>query len=220
MKNYTITFGSGDPRGFTGLSPTFLMFWNLTTNTTNTPPSIAELVAGKTGIYTFSYGVTQPISFLLDAATTSPGPNGRYVTGQIDPADRIDEYGNTLIAFSFSLIAQGNSAITGINSLGSTQTALGSSIIANLNALGSTLSGIGNTSGSLAALVGSTSSSFGSTLTDPSTLFGYLKRSQEIQEGNNVYTKATGIFQFYSRGSTTLLANKTISDSSTTTTKT
>lgn len=202
MKFYSVVFGNGNPLGFTGLAPTFLSFYNLATGTTNAPPSIAETIAGKTGIYTFQYGVTQPICFLLDAATTSPGANGRYVTGQIDPADRIDEYGNTLIA------------------MGTSAAALGSTLLSTLNALGSTLSGIGNTSGNLAALVGNTSSIFGSTLADPTTLFGYLKRSQEIQEGNNVYTKATGIFQFYSRGSSTLLTNKTISDSSSTTTKT
>lgn len=203
MKSYTVTFGSGDPRGFTGLSPTFLLFWNLSTGTTNAPPSIAELVTGKTGIYSFNYGVTQPIAFLLDAATTSPGANGRYVTGQIDPADRADEYGNTLSAYGLTAIALGvtNVAIgTTLTALGNTSVALGFSNIAF-------------------TLIGSPTSSIGSTLSDPTTLFGFLMRAQEVSEGNQSYTKATGVWQMQSRGAT-LLRQKTITDTSSTTTRT
>lgn len=201
MKNYTVQFGSGDPRGFTGLSPTFLLFWNLSSGTTNAPPSISELVVGKTGLYTFQYGVTQPIAFLLDAATTSPGPSGRYVSGQIDPADRADEYGNTLIAY-------GLSTITGINNSGTTLVGIGTSLAA-----------LSVSSMSFAGSLGTPSSSIGSTGIDPTTIFGFLMRAQEMAEGNQTYTKATGTLDFFTRGAT-MIREKTISDSSSSTTKT
>jgi hypothetical protein len=303
VKIYTVQFGTGDPRGFTGLAPTFLTFYNLSSGTTNTPPSISETISGKTGVYTFQYGVTQPISFLLDAAT---GIVGRYVVGQIDPNDRSDEYGNTMIAIGSTLIGYGNTSVAlgttsvalgttsvaigttligygvsglalgttavalgvtsvaigttllgfgasnlaigttlfgfGVSNLaigntllgyGVTNVALGTTAVASgwgnatfIGQMGTTLVGIGNTaaffgnSSALFSYIGSTASSFGSTSVDPSTLFGFLKRAQEFMEGNNTYTKATGVLDFYSRGSSTLLAEKTVSDTSTTTTKT
>ncbi len=198
MKNYTVQFGAGNPLGFTGLNPTFLTFWNLATGTTNTPPSIAELVTGKTGLYTFAYGVTQPIAFLLDAATTSPGTTGRYVSGQIDPSNRSDEYGNTLIAYGLSLLATGVS----------------------LTASQVTLTSLGFTASNLSGLLGTTASLIGSNLSDPTTVFGFLKRAQEIGEGDQTYTKASGGLTLSDRTGATLLASKVISDNLTATTKT
>lgn len=270
MKNYTVSFGSGDPRGFTGLNPTFLSFINLATGTTNAPPSITETIVGKTGIYTFAYGVTQPISFLIDAATTSPGASARYVIGQIDPFDRADEYGNTLTAIGFSNLVYGSSLFAQgqtLTAIGFSNLVYGSSLFAqgqtllsvgfsnlsfgtSLMAQGSTLFGIGTTtlaklvnegitltaigttqfafgttlvflgsSGGVFSLMGSPSSGFGSTSIDPTDLFGYLKRAQEISEGNQIYTKVSGLLDYYNRGSTTLLREKTISDTVSQTTK-
>lgn len=68
--------------------------------------------------------------------------------------------------------------------------------------------------------VGTLSDSFGSTLTDPTTMIGYLKRSQEFWEGNAVFTKATGIWDIYSRGSSTLLREKSLTNDATQATKT
>lgn len=68
--------------------------------------------------------------------------------------------------------------------------------------------------------VGTTSDSFGSTSADPSTLLGYAKRVQEVLEGNAVFTKSTGTWQVYSRGSSTLLQSKTLSNTTTSATKT
>lgn len=67
----------------------------------------------------------------------------------------------------------------------------------------------------LAELVGDTASSFGDSAVDPTTLFGYMKLCQEILEGDQTYTKATGVLEMYNRGSTTLLVSKTISDTAT-----
>ncbi len=74
----------------------------------------------------------------------------------------------------------------------------------SLDTLGTTLLTVAN----IAPLIGSTVSSFGSTSVDPSTVFGYLRRSQEVQEGNQSFLKSTGQWSILSRGSSTLLATK------------
>ena len=61
--------------------------------------------------------------------------------------------------------------------------------------------------------------SFGSTSVDPTTIFGYVKRLQEFLEGNAVYAKATGLWNISSRGSSTLLRVKTLTDTTTSSTK-
>jgi hypothetical protein len=66
---------------------------------------------------------------------------------------------------------------------------------------------------------GYTSDSFGSTATDPSTLFGYLKRLQELLEGDATYTKTSGVWQISSRGASTLLREKTLANTTTSSTK-
>lgn len=163
-------FGSGDPRTLAGLSPTFLIFVRLTDGATITPPAITES-ATSWGIYQFTYGTTQPIAFLVDAATTSPGSVGRYVTGQIDPVDRADEFGTTMIAIGTSAIAQGvsmaaigatilqaeiNQGVTLI-AIGNSSIALGTTNLAAEINQGVTLVAIGNTLG----VLGSTIVSYG-----------------------------------------------------------
>lgn len=61
--------------------------------------------------------------------------------------------------------------------------------------------------------IGTTASSFGSTSVDPGTLYGYLKRLQEFMEGNASFNKTTGVWDIYSRGSSTLLREKTLLNS-------
>ncbi len=182
-KFYSLQFGAGDPRTFTGLAPTFLIFVRLTDGATIAPPSISESLTGS-GLYQFTWGTTQPISFLADAATTSPGSAGRYVTGEIDPADRIDEVGTTLVALGTSNIALGTTNIalgvtnvsygvlnfalgtTGV-ALGITNIALGTTNVAlgitNV-ALGTTNVALGTTSVASFAAIGSTLVAQGSTL--------------------------------------------------------
>lgn len=67
--------------------------------------------------------------------------------------------------------------------------------------------------------IGTTSDSFGTTATDPSTVFGYLKRNQEFQEGDAVFTKSSAQWNIYNRGSTTLLRSKSLSNNTTEATK-
>lgn len=63
--------------------------------------------------------------------------------------------------------------------------------------------------------VGTLGDSFGSTAIDPTTLIGYAKRNQEFLEGNAVFTKSTGIWDVYSRGSSTLLVEKDLTNTTT-----
>lgn len=242
MKSYTVVFGQGNPQGNTGLAPTFLSFVNLATGTTNAPPSITETITGKTGIYTFSYGVTQPISFLIDAATTSPGPTARYVVGQIDPSDRSDEYGNTLTAIGFSGLVYGSSLTALGNAIaaqgvtltaigfsglvyGSSNIALGTTSVAylagiNLGGLGASLSAIGTTLANIGLFLGDTTASIGNTAVNPVNVFGFLMRAQQIMEGAQIYTKASGLLAFFNTSQTTMLVQKTIVDTSSQTSKT
>jgi len=198
MKYYGVRFGSGDPRTYTGLAPTFLYFVNMATNATIAPPTITEMFANS-GIYTFSYGTTTPMAFLIDAATTSPGSNGRYINGQLDPSDRSDEYAATIIAIGTTGIA-----------IGTTNVALSTTILAAVNGL----------TGFIGTVIGTTISSFGTSSVDPSDLFGYLKRIQENLEGNSNFAKTTGVFTILSRGSSYTLASKTITNSVSLVTKT
>lgn len=66
--------------------------------------------------------------------------------------------------------------------------------------------------------VGTLGDSIGSTAIDPTTLIGYAKRSQEWLEGDAVFTKSTGVWNVSSRGST-LLATKTLTNTTTSATK-
>lgn len=153
-------------------------------------PPAISEVSSGSGLYKFTYGPTNAIAFVVDGATTSLV--SRYISGSLDPVDAIDEQ---LTAVGSTLLA-GQSALAG----GITSSFLGLS--------------------SVLASIGSTSSSFGSTAVDPGTIFGYLKRALEFNEGNSVFNKTTNLWDIYTRGSSTLLIEKTLSDASGTVTKT
>lgn len=71
--------------------------------------------------------------------------------------------------------------------------------------------------------IGTTSSSFGSTSVDPGTLYGFLKRMQEFNEGNSVFTKSSGTWDIYARGNavgtSTMLTEKILTDTTSVVTK-
>ncbi len=142
MKNYVMRFGSGDSRNFAGLSPTFLIFSVASTGATLSPPSITE-IAATWGLYTFQWGTTTAIAFLADGATSGLSASNRYITGVLDPADRADEYGTTMIAIGNTLIfnTPANMGAT-LVAIGNTAIALGSSNVA----LGMTSVALGTTS--------------------------------------------------------------------------
>lgn len=88
-KDYWVRFGSGHPTLFSGLSPTFIVFINSAGGAT-TPPGITE--PGAKGLYRFTYEPQGSIAFIIDAATTGVADSSRYVVGNLDIADRIDEF--------------------------------------------------------------------------------------------------------------------------------
>lgn len=242
-RDYWAVFTSGAPSTTSGLAPTFITFIN-GSGANITPPSISE--PGTKGLYKFSYDATQTIAFVLDGATTSLGSGStvRYLSGVLDPQDTFGStltaigatvtshntlftnLGTTLVAIGSTNLAMGVTQAGMGNTLaavGVSLTAQGSTILgigASLTAQGNTIAALGASFGGLAAFIGSTASSIGSTSADPVDLFGFAKRALEFMEGNQTYTKATGILDFYSRGSSTLLREKTVSDGVTQTTKT
>lgn len=67
--------------------------------------------------------------------------------------------------------------------------------------------------------IGTLSDSFGSTSTDPTTLIGWAKRNQEFQEGDSTFDKSSGVWSVSSRGSSTLLVEKTLTNTTSEATK-
>ncbi len=234
-KDYYFAFGSGNPTTNASLTPTFITFAN-TSGTTYAAPSILERPAGS-GLYTVNYGATQTMAFIMDGATSGLATTDRYIAGVMDPYDQfgvtlnatyaygatgfaLESAGNTLIsALGLTMIAQGLKLTVIGNSLATMGGSL-SIMGGSLSIMGNSLSVMGSTLGGFAIVLGSTASSYGSTNVDPVDVMGYLKRARELNEGNQMYTKATGILDLYVRGGVTLLIEKTISDSAATTTKT
>lgn len=122
-----------------------------------------------------------------------------------------------------SLVASSRYVIGNLDPIQAIDETMGSTI----TAIGNTLLSIGGSfiGASVVAAIGSLADSFGTTLTDPTSVFGFLKRIQENLEGNSVFTKSSGVWQTWCRGNTHVLgastypgasiqiANKTISDS-------
>ncbi len=233
IKQYWLTFGTDDPRTYSGLAPTFIQFFSHLGQTL-APPGISEVFAGS-GAYNFQYNTSSSLSifFLCDGVTSSLGTSLRYIQGSLDPIQSVDitarDVGTTMQAIGASNFALGTTAVaigTTLLGYGATNVALG---IANF-ITGTTLLGFGTTNAavgtSLTAIgasiyqqtllnvlsLGSTASAIGSTSVDPGDVYGYLKRIQEVLEGNQTFNKATGSWLISSRGST-LLASKSVTDS-------
>ncbi len=68
--------------------------------------------------------------------------------------------------------------------------------------------------------VGTLNDSIGSTLVDPTSLLGFAKRNMEFEEGNANFDKASAVWSIYSRGSSTLLATKNLTNNASAATKT
>ncbi len=193
-KVYWVAFGGGNPQTYKGLAPTFISFCKFD-GTTLTPPSITEPVTNQ-GLYAFTLVPSFPIAFIIDGATTGLATADRFVFGSVDPIDMINETGQTLIAM-------GSTTLAGLTSVGQT-------ILAGLTLVYANVGGPN---------IGSTASSYGTNLVDPVDLFGYQKRFQELLEGNETYSKSTGVLNIYSRGSSQLLRTKTITNDATGVTK-
>jgi hypothetical protein len=155
-KFYYLSFGSGNPANYSGLTPTFTVF-HADGVTSLAAPGVTETPAGS-GFYRFQYGATTSILFMADGGA-GLAAGDRFVKGTLDPIQIVDQR------------------------------------------------------------VGTISDSFGSTSIDPTTVYGYLKRMQELLEGNATFTKATGTWQISSRGSSTLLREKSLTNTTTQATK-
>lgn len=68
--------------------------------------------------------------------------------------------------------------------------------------------------------VGLTTDSFGTTLVIPATLFGMANRNLQVMEGDETFSKTTGVLTMYPVGGTTAIRIKTLTNSSSAVTKT
>jgi hypothetical protein len=201
-KNFIMQFGSGNPATNTGLSPTFTVFKVVPGGGSPTgasaAPGITE-IPSATGLYYFSYLPLTSVAFVIDGGA-GLAASDRYIVNSIDPIQDVDE---VLAVFGDNTLALGNTLLA----LGATAVALGTTCVS----LGESLSLI---SSEFLPFIGGSASSFGSTSADPETVMGFLKRSQEVQEGNSTFTKSTGVWDVFSRGSSAQLFEKTLTDAS------
>lgn len=122
--------------------------------------------------------------------------------------------GNLILGLGSTLVAQGSTVLA----IGGTLTQIGT----NQTNIGTTLLAIGATvasAGAFDAFIGTTASSIGDSSTDPTDVMGHLKRIQEVLEGDATFAKSTGVWTVKDRTGATTLSTKTISDTSTTTSK-
>jgi hypothetical protein len=137
--------------------------------------------------------------------------------------------GVSLDAIGVTLTGIGNSvAAFDLGGMGTSIIAIGDTLFG----VGVTLVGIGNTVSALDvagmgvtlvagfSLVGAATDLFGDSSANPTTLFGFMRRIQEFNEGNSDYNKGTGVWDIMSRGSSFALASKTITNSATLVAKT
>lgn len=198
-KQYVVQFAvPGAPSLLAGFTPTFLQFRTVPGGGATTPPGITEIPT-STGLFYFTYDPISPIAFVIDGGA-SLQLSARYIAGSLDPVQKVDEQGTSLAA---QITAEGNSLVA---------------FSASMLALGNTLVAIGLSNGiggaSVVAALGGLADSFGTTLTDPTTVFGYLKRLQENFEGNSVFTKTSGVWGVFSRGNTHIMGPSTYPGSS------
>lgn len=245
-RSYWLSFGSS---AVSGLAPTFIVF-KTTTGANGTPPSISEpgsaglyrfdYDASLTQIAFICWGATTSLAFsdayvqgVLDPYDTfGVTLNAAYAAGVTSVA-----LGTTSVALGTTSVALGTTSVaiglTGVAigtsgiALGTTSVALGTTAVAGIGFMGTTLVAIGDSlstfsasMGALGSLIGNTSSVIGDNATDPTTVFGFLKRAQETREGDETYTKATGVLQIFDRTGATLLRSQTIAESAATVTRT
>ncbi len=86
---------------------------------------------------------------------------------------------------------------------------------ATLNASVRYIRGVLDPISTLDLVLGYTGSSIGSTSVDPGDVFGHEKRRQEWLEGTQNFNKSPGQWSVYSRGASTLLGLKTLTNSTT-----
>lgn len=124
-------------------------------------------------------------------------------------------YGNTNIALGTSILAQGLTMLgygETIYAIATTLAGQNLSLSINIDA-NSTLLQLINLS------IGSTASPFGDSSVDPDTIYGYLRRLQEFNEGDQTFNKLTGAWTINDRSGTTTIATKSLTNNNTQVTK-
>ena len=197
--DYFLSFGSGDPSVNTGLAPTFTVFRSPAGLTT--PPSISEVAT--TGIFHFQYEPLGALAFVIDGATTGLDNADRYIVGAVGIEDK-DYQGISFNSFGITQMFQSISLI-GANV---------SFTAHSVSLLQSSVSVIGLGVTTIQNNIGTTSDAIGDDSTDPTTLFGFLLRSENLAEGQSTYTKATGVWLLKDKTGATTLASRTITDAS------
>lgn len=238
-KEYWLKFGTGNPADSSGLAPTFIIFRSWTGGVVS-PPGITQQIASY-GLYRFEFTPSFPIVFVADGATTGLTDANRYLSGTLDPLDLVDErlaevgstvlaVGATLSSLGLTLIPSQGLSLMGFGNtlvgIGTTHTGQGVTLLGYASTLlgyGASIyaqgqSGFADGTEILARL-GTTASSFGTTSVDPGTVYGYLKRLQEVQEGDASFNKTSGVWSIQTRGGT-LLQEKTVTNAANTVTKT
>lgn len=243
---YWISFGSS---AVSGLAPTFIVFVT-PGGANGTPPAITEpgslglykfdydasltqiafVCDGATSSLAFSdryvqgvldpydtFGVTLNSAYALGVTSVALGTTAVAIgTTSVAIGTTLTAFGLTNVALGTTNVALGTTAVAGIGNVSATLIATGATIVA----IGNTLAGLNASFGSIASLLGDTSSLIGDNATDPTTVFGFLKRAQETREGDETYTKATGVLNIYDRTGATLLRAQTIAESATEVTRT
>lgn len=156
---YGLTFGSGDCRSFTGLSPTFVLFVT-DGGTFMTPPTVTE-IGTTTGLYYFTYtpSATYTIFFQADGGASITDNTLRYVKGTLDPISNVDQY------VGFSVDSYGTTAV-------------------------------------------------------PTSIYGFVKRIEQLWKADGSFSKTTGVWSQYAQGTSTLLFQKTFANSTSSVVKT
>lgn len=177
-KIYSLVFTSGDPRTTTVLTPTLVVFSRQDTGGALTAPGITQAIVSS-GIFQFEYQPTLPIAFIADGGASAPSST-RYLAGNLDPIQWVDQQAVTLTAIGTTNIALGTTSVAlGITavSLGTTMVAIGTTNFA----LGTTAVALGNSNIALSvsAIIntiafGNTGNALGTTnVAIGTTLIGY-----------------------------------------------
>lgn len=210
MTLVAVSFSQSNPSTYPSLAPTLVTFMNMLDGTTIAGPGVTQLAG--TGIYMFAHQTSTPFYFKMDAITTSTASD-RYVYGVLGPIQQVDiqltQLATTLASYNSSAGANFSTLTAysvSLTATSSTLVAIGTTTIS--------LIGTGTTnSAEILLRIGTTASSYGTTTTDPGDLYGFLKRNQEFLEGDQTFSKTSGVWNISTRGGT-LIQTKTLSQTS------
>lgn len=163
---------------------------NIALGTTNVALGITNIALGTTNV---ALGST---NFALNSIGNS------LITSDINLGTSILAQGLTTLGYGVSTYAVATTILAGLSNI-VVSVSLSSSVIDEIN-----------------LKLGATTSAFGDSALDPGSVFGYLKRLQEFNEGDAIFSKSTGVWTITDRTGATTIATKTLSNNNTQVTKT